>query len=386
MPVRFPRSWRVALVIRIATLAIALRSTSAAAQVTPAVNFPPPDDAPSVRVGGTLFADYTSTLAPEITDANGNHVSPSAFNIGRAYINVLGQLNHLIAFRITPDLTRESGTGSSLSGSLTYRLKYGFAQFNLDDWIWRGSYVRVGMIQTPYVDFEESVYRYRFQGPLFVDREGYLTSSDFGASIRTQLPGGYGEVVAGAYNGEGYTRTDPNDQKAFQVRGTLRPFPGPSTYRGLRVTAFYDGDHYVHDAERRRFVSLTSFEYRYLNAGWVYLDAADRANAAAPKVDSSGHSLWITPRWPHGGLRPTPMAGQVRASFEGLLRFDRLRPDQRNQSVKERWIGGLAYWPRMINSSVISAVLLDYEQVRYRDYAPAQPIEKRIALRMLLSF
>jgi hypothetical protein len=85
--------------IRIGALAIVLQATSAAAQVTPAVDFPPPDDTPNVRVGGTLFADYTTTLDPEITDANGNRVSPSAFNIGRAYINVLGQLNHVIAFR-----------------------------------------------------------------------------------------------------------------------------------------------------------------------------------------------------------------------------------------------------------------------------------------------
>ena len=111
-------------------------------------------------------------LEPDVCDADGNRVSPSAFNVGRAYINVLGQINHVIAFRITTDITRETGTGSSLSGSLTYRLKYAFAQINLDDWLWRGSYVRVGMTQTPYVEFEESVYRYRFQGPIFADREG----------------------------------------------------------------------------------------------------------------------------------------------------------------------------------------------------------------------
>jgi hypothetical protein len=372
--------------IGIATIGIGLGSAHVAAQVTPGGAYPPPDDTPSVRVGGTLFLDYTRTLAPEATDADGNRVNASAFNVGRAYINVLGQLNHLLAFRITPDVTRETGSGSSLSGSLTLRLKYGFAQFNLDDWIWRGSYVRVGLIQTPYVEFEESVYRYRFQGSVFADREGYLTSADFGASFRTQFPGGYGELVAGLYNGEGYTRADPNDQKAFQVRGTLRPLPGPGTLRGLRVSLFYDADHYAREADRRRFVTLTSFEHRYVNAGWVYLDATDQASLAQDRIDSSGHSFWVTPRWPHGGLRPAPVTGQVRASLEGLLRFDRLEPDHNHLSVKERWIGGVAYWPRMTNSTVSSAVLLDYERVRYRDFAPARPTEERIALHLLVSF
>ena len=44
----------------------------AAAQVTPAARMPPPDDTPSVRVGGTLFLDYTKTLEPETVDADGN--------------------------------------------------------------------------------------------------------------------------------------------------------------------------------------------------------------------------------------------------------------------------------------------------------------------------
>ena len=62
------------------------------------------------------------------------------------------------------------------------------------------------------------------------------------------------------------------------------------------------------------------------------------------------------------------------------------RADQANESVKERWIAGVAYWPRMNTSSVSSAVLLDYEQVRYRDFAPARPTEKRIIVHMLFSF
>jgi hypothetical protein len=172
------------------SLGVLFSVCSAAAQVTPANPYPPPDDTPSIRVGGTLFADYTYTLAPETTDADGNLVNPNAFSVVRAYINVSGQVNHLFSFRITPDLSRESGTGSSLAGSMVFRLKYGFAQLNLDDWMWRGSFVHGGMIPTPYVEFEESIYRYRFQGPVFVDRETFLPSADLGAAFRTQFPGG----------------------------------------------------------------------------------------------------------------------------------------------------------------------------------------------------
>ena len=76
----------------------------------------------------------------------------------------------------------------------------------------------------------------------------------------------------------------------------------------------------------------------------------------------------------------------MRASLEGLFRYDRLEADQSNVSVKERWITGVAYWPRMTTPSVSSAFLLDYEQVNYNDFAPARPTEKRIAVHMLVSF
>jgi hypothetical protein len=342
------------------------------AQVTPAGGYTPPDDTPSVRVGGTLFLDYTFLDAPKVTDADGNSVSQNQFNVGRAYLNLTGQVNHLIAFRITPDITREGGTGSSLNGSLTFRLKYGYAQVNLDDWMWRGTYVRLGMIPTPVVNFEEDLYRYRFQGTVFADREGFLSSSDYGVVFRTQFPNGYGEVMGGVYNGETYTRADPNDQKAYQIRGTVRPFPGPGTKRGLRVTLFYDGDHVVKNAERRRFESLVSFEHKYVNAAWVFLDATDQTSVRATEVDARGNSFWITPRSTIG--------------IEGLFRYDRLKPNRSNDSTKERWIAGIAYWPKMTVATVSSAFLFDVEQVRYRDFATARPTERRIAVHMLVTF
>jgi hypothetical protein len=339
-----------------------------------------------VRVGGTLFADFTKTYSPTIVDTGGSTVSPSAFNVSRAYINVTGQLNHLFAFRITPDVARETGTGSSLAGSETYRLKYGYAQMNLDDWLWRGTYVRGGMIQTPYVDFEETVYRYRFQGGVFADREGFMTSSDYGVAARTLVPRGYGEIVAGLYNGEGYTRFDPNDQKAVEIRGTLRPFPSANLPRGLRVTGFYSGDHSVKDAERRRSIALVTFEHRFVNAAWSYMGTVDQATPAAPRVPGRGQSFWITPRLPIGALPVAPPAGQVRGAVEGLFRYDRLEPDTGKTGLKQRWIAGAAYWPRMRIASVSAAFLLDYEQVTYRDFIPARPNERRLALHMLVAF
>ena len=366
--------------------ALLLGAVPAPAQVTPTPTAPPPDDTPTVRVGGLLYADFSQTSAPTITDAGGAVVSPSAFNVTRAYINVTGQLDHLFAFRITPDIARETGAGSSLAGSETVRLKYGYLQMNLDDWLWRGTFVRAGMTQTPYIDFEEAVYRYRFQGTVFAEREGFMVSSDFGVAIRTLTPGGFGEIMAGVYNGEGYARADPNIQKAFEIRGTLRPFPSGNLPRGLRLTVFYTGDHTAQDAERRRTIGLATFEHRFLTMGWSYLDAVDQATPAAPRVPARGTSLWMTPRLPLGPPPVAPPAGMVRASLEGLFRYDWIEPNRDQPGEKQRWITGVAYWPAMRSSSYSAAFLVDYERVDYADFAPARPNERRLAVHMMVAF
>ena len=220
-------------------IALHLSRVLVLAQVTPSRAIPPPDDTPSVRVGGTIFLDYTHTSSPKSLMPTVIVVSPSSFNVARTYINVTGQLNHLFAFRITPDISRET-SGSSLSGSTMFRLKYGFVQFNLDDWLWRdarNSYVRFGMIQTPYVEFEESVYRYRFQGPVFVDRERFLTSADFGLRFARNSSAARGSLCRHLQRGGVQPRRSQRPEGISNTR-YAPPVSRPGAFRGLRVTPF----------------------------------------------------------------------------------------------------------------------------------------------------
>jgi hypothetical protein len=354
-----------------------LRSATALAQVTPAAGYTPPDDTPSIKLGATIFTDYTYQQSPDVKDADGNSVDLNQFNVSRAYINVTGNISHLIAFRITPDVVRESGllsltTGNAVTNdSLVFRLKYAYAQFNLDDWMTHGSWVRLGIQQTPFIDFQESIYRYRFQGTVFAEREGFLTSSDAGVSFHTNFAKNYGDVHVGVYNGDGYAKVEPNEQKAFQVRGTLRPLPMSAVLRGLRLTAFYDNDRYVKSDDRNRFIFSPTFEHKYVNAGFDYLKTEDRPLATATKLDGEGYSFWITPRSTKG--------------IEGLFRYDHEKPNTDAAPVRERTIVGVSYWfPHQ--GTVSTALLLDYEQVDSKHFTPSVPKQQRIALHGLVNF
>jgi hypothetical protein len=366
---------RFTLFVRVALVAGGLiPALPCSAQVTPAASYTPPDDTPSIKVGATLFADYTVQQTPQVQDAAGNNITSNAFNVGRAYINVTGNISHLIAFRVTPDIARETSAASSLAGSYLVRLKYAYLQINLDDWLnagRTGTWVRLGMQQTPWVDFMESVYRYRFQGTIFEERDGFLSSSDVGAAFHTSLTGNYGEVHGGVYNGETFARPEANDQKAFMVRGTFRPTPMHPVLRGLRVTGFYDKDAYLRNADRLRGIVALTFEHKYLNASFDYLTARDQPSPTTAAVEARGYSMWATPRAPNG--------------WEGLLRFDHLKPNRDVSGTRNRTIGGVAFWfPHQ--GAVATALLLDVEQVKNNDFAVSQPTQRRIALHALVNF
>jgi len=349
-------------------------ATIASAQITPAAGYTPPDDTPSIRVGAVIYADYTYTLSPETSDSDGNLVHFSQFNVTRSYINITGNISHLIAFRLTPDVTRADATaGTVLNGNLVFRIKYAYAQFNLDDWMTTGSYARFGIQQTPWLDYAENLYRYRFQGTMFPEREGYLVSADGGASFHYQLPGGYGDVHTGIYNGENYNRAETNDQKALTVRATVRPFPGGAmALRGVRASVFYDGDHYVKDGERTRLIGGLNFEHKYLNAGFEYLKTADQISINRAVADGQGYSVWATPKSPTG--------------WEALVRYDHLKPNTTFENqMRKRTIIGVAYWfPHQGN--VAAALLLDYDGQTFDNFAPAVSKQSRLAVHGLINF
>jgi hypothetical protein len=346
------------------------------AQVTPAAGHTPPDDTPSIKVGVVIYTDYTYTDTPTTTDSDKNTINSSAFNVSRSYINVTGNLSHLVAFRVTPDVTRETGTGSTLNGSLTFRLKYAFGQVNFDDFLTHGSWARIGVQQTPYVDFMEGIYRYRFQGTIFEEREGFLTSSDFGVSAHYNLPGNYGDIHAGFYNGEGYSHVEANDQKSFQVRGTLRPLPLGGALKGLRLTAFYDADKYVKDGPRNRFIGSASFEHKYVTAAFDYLSTTDRTAITASDVKANGWSVWATPKF--------LSLQESKSGLEGLIRYDNEKPNKAVDARRKRLIVGVGYWFPLLRGPS-AALLVDMDRQTF-DAALKQPTNRKYALHALFNF
>jgi len=355
-------------VVLLVAAALVAATGTVRAQDAPAA---PPPFTPSVKVGATIFLDYLFQQTPKVPDADGNEVRINSFNVGRTYLNVTGNVTRRIAFRITPDIARETGAGSAINGSYSFRLKYAFAEFKLDDWMTRGSWLRFGLQQTPYLDFMEHIYRYRFQGTMSAERPHLITSSDAGVSFHYAFPQSYGDVHVGVYNGDGYSHFEANNRKSFQVRGSVRPMPAHELLKGLQLTGFYIADSYIEDGTRSRGIVAATFEHPHATAGYEYFVASDQKSAAGPQVDGNGYSVWIAPRTALG--------------WEGLLRFDRFTPNKTVGGQQDLLIAGIAYWFRT-SGGPSAAVMFDYEQTSFDGFPAAVPTIKRVYAHTLINF
>lgn len=344
------------------TLALLLCSfASATAQTQSASPAPAPEpDYPIIRVGVLSYVQYDAELE--------NRQGFNAFDLTRGYVNINGQLSKSVRFRLTPDIRR--ATDSSLSGSLLFRVKYAFLE--LDNVTAARSWVRLGAHQTPWLDFEESINRYRVQGTMFSEREGLIPgSSDFGVGYFTPL-GKYADLQTGVYNGEGYAQTDANKYKSAQARLTLRPLAGRGIANGFRLSGFYNAGWYAANRPRRLGIVMGSFEHPKLVATLQYLKATDNPNAAAPRdIDRHGASGFVEVR-------------QGPQGWAALARVDHLDPDELlPNNSQRRVIGGGAYWFVWPRSRV--GLVVTNEQVRY-DAAAARPHENRLLVQTHVEF
>ena len=233
----------------LAVATFAVSATALAAQNAP--------QAPPVTVGGVVYTQY------QYTDAA---VHTNTFDVTRAYVNVLGRFSNGITTRLTTDIIPSAATNQVI------RLKYAFAA-----WTPTGSSLtyKLGMIHTPWVDFEETLWDYRMQGTIAVDRNpiggpSTMTAADIGVGVDGHWNG---ERINGQFvivNGEGYSGGTGDFRKDVEARVSVRVQPTNDNSRvgGLRVSGYAGIGKATGGADRNRYLGMLSYRtLRYTLAG-----------------------------------------------------------------------------------------------------------------------
>ncbi len=162
------------------------------------------------------------------------------FGLKRGYIDIKKTFSEHLSGRITPDISVDKeGDGR---GDIEMRLKYCYIKYTFDRvGMFSKPSVEFGLVHRPWIDFEQSINKYRVQGQMFLEREDIVNSADYGIQFMTLLggeldknyqklvnkknAGKYGSFAMGIYNGGGYHAVEENENKTFEWRLTLRPLP-----------------------------------------------------------------------------------------------------------------------------------------------------------------
>lgn len=335
---------------------------AAAAVAAPGIARGQTPPAPRVVVNGVGYAQFVYQLKD-----TANHLNQ--FNLTRAYINVIGNFDGGIGTRVTADVY---ASGSSLA----YRLKYAFATYTPT-----GSPVtlKMGLMQTPWIDYEEALWDYRMQGPIALDRNGYLTSSDLGVGVDGKWNKDQVNMQVAFVNGEGYgNAATPGDQrKDIEARASVRVMNTNDMSRvgGLRVTGYAGYGKPTGGGKRQRFTGQVSYRSNTITLAGEYTIAKD-STAGNPLRDGQIASIF-------GVLRvPNSKVGVI-------ARMDYVKPDKNAASAtpgftNTRFIAGVSY---QLSPNV--RLLADVDNLSYKNGSPtpaAEAVRSQALFQMQFTF
>lgn len=385
------------------------------------------DNLKGLEVGGVYFISYQNGTSFDASIEDGLK-SYNKFILKRGYINIKKRILPYLEVRLTPDITQDS------TGDYKVRMKYLYADFK-----WNGNKLfsnpnlKVGMVQTPWIDFEEGFYPYRMQDPVFIERIkvqgasadlGVLFSVNFGSvlpkwyleEVSKSYPGRWGSFAFGIYNGGGYNTTEKNTNKVIMGRVSIRPIPSiipglqfhysfangkgnvanntrwtkDDIFKGKLIYPDYRFNLFAISLQKARFTIAGQYlNGRGSNSGSNYYTPSD---FIIGKVSSSkifepyyeeGYSLFFDVK-----LGP-------QKKWLIMNRYDYFKPDtkgildlQDNLDIQKRYIFGVGY--RLLKDNII---FLDYDKLshtkkftNFKNEKTQMKDEERVQLTLQIKF
>jgi hypothetical protein len=205
-------------------------------------------------IKGTIYANWLMDLSKGAKNYN-------AFSIDRAYLGAESKLTDYTFMRITFDIRPERFISSStkvidsagdtvtvpaLSAYSGYPIILKYAYF---DWkikpVAQYLKLRLGLQPTAYLNYAETMWMRRYIAKMVTDQNGWISTSDFGASaIATLGPQGkLGEAELSLLNGTKYSDVvENNKNKDLNLAARINPLYNNANFDQTTVFAqFYTG-------------------------------------------------------------------------------------------------------------------------------------------------
>ncbi len=180
------------------------------------------DDGESkLKIGGKVFADVTSYKATD--GAGATTAKINAARIERAYLTAKYSFNKDWMMRITTDVTLAKDLNAGGKNNNIF-LKYAYLEGKL---IGKAAVLRLGQSHTPWIDYEQGLWKHRYMSKVMTDTFKYDASSDVGIGLKGELADGMVGYWATLTNGAGYSHIDRTGNKMdFNSRIGFYPIEG----------------------------------------------------------------------------------------------------------------------------------------------------------------
>ncbi|MFQ5582690.1 MAG: hypothetical protein ACE5F3_08720 [Mariprofundaceae bacterium] len=182
------------------------------------------DDEARLTIGMKSFINVTNT---EVTTNGVTTATDAGLAVDRFYLWMKYRIDDTWSAKITTDVNNEQGrTGSAttpgLKRNMNVFLKNAYVQGNFRPEL----NVLLGLAGTPWIPYEEGLWRHRYVTNVFVDGYGYDDSADFGVALKGKFADGLFEYFVDVVNGGGYSNPNKTDAVDFGARLTVHPFEG----------------------------------------------------------------------------------------------------------------------------------------------------------------
>ncbi len=373
----------IALLLLTSPLALAQSQGGPAPAAAPSASTEAPQE-PSwtdkVKLSARAYLRYSYELGEEARNAN-------QFNVDRLYL----QGEFFATERVRFQLTLDAGATRNATGNQVFFAETKSAFIEVKDVLAKGLYLRAGILPLAWIPYEEELWGYRVQGPVPMDRWGYLTSSDVGLAFGGSLPSNHGSFQVNVTDGEGFRFIEPGKRKEVQARLSLNPLASLGGLpAGLFITGYASYGRYddagLGARDRSRLETEVGLKAPAVIVAVAYAVARDpNAKLASrytvgPESLVRGQGLYAFGVVDLGALTPSLKGVDL------LARFDSLDPDTVvDHNGVNLLITGVGYrWNPNIKS------LLNYEAVSYGvdvgGVGTHKPDERRLKLQTEFRF
>lgn len=290
---------------------------------------------------GQIFFSYDKFLDNREVD--------NEFQLKRAYITFKHALSDNVNIRFTQDITVDQEGGDK--GNIELRLKYAYVNVGLKDvaFIKKPAF-EVGVVHRPWIDFEQSINKFRSRELMLLDYHAILSSADYGLTFTGQfgddlpnakargigsVPGRFGSFSVGVYNGGGYSALEANNNKLLEGRLSLRPLPGVLPGFQVSLLGAYGKGNIAESPDFQMAGTALSFESRYwASVAQFFLSVGDNAG-----------------QFIHTNFSPVNLQGwgifnefkPFKVPLSLTLRFDELYNRDAQAWMTRKALAGLAY-------------------------------------------